>query len=299
MSGESKRRKITAREKRLLVYLLLAAAFAAWKFIPRPWHPTLTLNAPHHRIFSTATREQTEATAHTLELLWQAYSNRFGGLPGFETNPPPLQVKLFKDRAEFRRINPGLGWAEAYYRRPYCRAYYSAEEKNPYHWMLHEALHQLNEEVAHLDLAKWLDEGLSEYFATSLIESNQIAIGQIDINTYPVWWIDELATADSLEANLTNKSVIPLRAIITDHGGPSLNLNVNLYYLHWWTLTHFLCEHGEYHQRVPDLLRRGGGLVAFEELIGPVPKIEREWHTHIRQLKSELAKGTTVSRAGR
>jgi len=286
-----KDRKVTSREKRLLVYLLLLAGFAAWKFIPRPWHPTLTHDAPHHRIFSTATREQTEATAHALELLWQAYSNRFGMLSGFETNPPRLQVKLFKDRAEFRRINPGLGWAEAYYRRPFCRAYYSAEEKNPYHWMLHEALHQLNEEVAHLDLAKWLDEGLSEYFATSQIKSNRIAVGQIDDNTYPVWWLHELATADSLAENLRNKSVIPLRAIITDHGGPSLNLNVNLYYLHWWTLTHFLLEHPDYQKHAPELLQRGGGLAVFEELIGPVDKVEREWHDHVRRLKAELRGG--------
>ena len=38
----------------------------------------------------------------------------------------PLKMKLFKDRKEFRRTHPSLGWAEAFYRAPYCQAYYSA-----------------------------------------------------------------------------------------------------------------------------------------------------------------------------
>ena len=30
----------------MLLYLLAVLAVAAWKFIPRPWHPTLTLDTP-------------------------------------------------------------------------------------------------------------------------------------------------------------------------------------------------------------------------------------------------------------
>ena len=190
--------KLTPREMRMLLYLLVLLGFAAWKFVPRPWHPSLTLETPCHIIYSTATREQTEATAHALELLYGAYSNRFGHFAGFQHEHPRLKVKLFKDREEFRRINPGLGWGEAYYREPYCRAYFSSSEINPYHWMLHEAVHQLNHEVAHLKLAKWLDEGLAEYFSTSRFVSNELAVGRVDLNTYPVWWIDDIATSPDL-----------------------------------------------------------------------------------------------------
>ena len=100
----------------MLCYLLVLLGVAAWKFVPRPWHPAITLEAPHHLIYSSATRSQTADTAHALELLYTAYSNRFGSLDGFQHEHPKLKVKLFKDRAEFRRINPGLGWAEAFYR---------------------------------------------------------------------------------------------------------------------------------------------------------------------------------------
>ena len=216
-----------ARETRMVVYLLILGAVAAWKFIPRPWHPSTTLETGHHLIYSTATRQQTEETARTLELLYQTYSNRLSTLETFQSAHPKLRVKLFKDRAEFRRINPNLGWAEAFYREPYCRAYFSAAEINPYHWMLHESVHQLNREVAHLKMEKWLEEGLAEYFSTSRLTSNTLMLGNIDPNTYPVWWIDELATAPDLQENIRNGSVIPLRSIITNRGGPSLNSQFN------------------------------------------------------------------------
>jgi hypothetical protein len=134
--------RLKAREARMLCYLLVLLGVVAWKFVPRPWHPALTVDTPHHRIYSSATREQTEETAHALELLYSAYSNRFGKVTGFQQTHPLLQVKLFRDRKEFRRINPGLGWAEAFYRAPYCRAYFASNEINACHWMLHESVHQ-------------------------------------------------------------------------------------------------------------------------------------------------------------
>jgi Protein of unknown function (DUF1570) len=274
----------------MLIYLSVLLGVVAWKFVPRPWHPAITFEAPHHLILSSATQAETADTAHALELLYSAYSNRFGSLPQFQREHPKLKVKLFRDRDEFRRINPGLGWAEAYYQAPYCRAYYSAKEINPYHWMLHESVHQLNAEVARLELAKWLDEGLAEYFSTSRFISNRLAVGRVDINTYPIWWIEEIATSPDLAENLRNGSVIPLRAIITDRGGPSMNSHFNLYYLHWWTLTHFIFESPQYRERALALAEKGGGMDAFEQSIGPVDKVQAEWHDYVRRLKAAIAR---------
>lgn len=273
----------------MLLYLAVVLGFAAWKLLPRPWHPTLTLERPHHRIQSTATRAQTEATADALEHLQRAYSNRFGTLPTFQSTPAPMQVKLFKDRAEFRRIHPGLGWAEAFYKEPYCRAYFSDGENNPYHWMLHESVHQLNHEVARLRLEKWLEEGLAEYFSTSRLGTGGLAVGVIDPNTYPVWWIDTLATSPDLAENLRNGSVIPLRTIVTDRGGPGMRRHFNLYYLHWWSLTHCLFENPLYREKALKLVEAGGGLEAFERCLGPIERVQSEWHAHVRRIKAELA----------
>lgn len=286
-----KRLSLHNRHTRLVFYLAVLLGVAAWKFIPRPWRPTLTTVTQRHTIFSTASREQTDAVAHALNLLYAAYSNRFATLDGFQTNHPRMQVKLYKDRAELRKVNPGLGWAEAFYTKPYCRAYYSAEEINPFHWMLHESVHQLNTEVAQLHLEKWLEEGLAGYFSASQLRPTELAVGRIDLNTYPVWWIDELATSTNLTENLANGSMIPLRAIITHRGGPSMNARFNLYYLHWWSLTHFIFESETHRTNATQLLQRGGDLAAFEELIGPVEQVQTEWHTYVRKLKTAPSNG--------
>lgn len=286
--------KWKARETRISLYLLVLLGVLAWRFAPRPWHPSLVIETPYHVIYSTTTRQQTEDTARALGLLYDAYSNRLGSLPDFQRQHPRLKVKLFRDRAEFRRINPGLGWAEAFYREPYCRAYFSAAEVNPYHWMLHEAVHQLNHEVARLKLEKWLEEGLATYFSTSRLGASALLVGQTDVNTYPVWWLDELATDPELSANIANGSVIPLRALLTNRGGPSLNRQFNLYYLHWWTLTHFVFESPQYRDRALELARQGGGLAAFEQTIAPVERAQQEWHAYVRRLKRELLREQPV-----
>ncbi|HWQ92188.1 MAG TPA: hypothetical protein VN673_10995 [Clostridia bacterium] len=281
-------RRTRGQKARMLLYLLILLGAAAWKFVPRPWQPSITLETPHHIVFSTATRQQTEETAAALESLYRAYSNQLGSVTGFQRQHGRLKVKLHKDRDEFRWINPGLGWAEAFYQRPYCRAYYAAHELNPYHWMLHEATHQLNNEVAHLKLEKWLEEGLAEYFSTSRLKPGGLVPGQIDVNTYPVWWIDELAIEPDLAANLGNGSVIPLRSILTNRGGPAMRSHFNLYYLHWWSLTHFIFESPVYHDRALELVQKGGGMEAFEQTIGPVERVQAEWHDYVRALKTSL-----------
>jgi hypothetical protein len=290
MTAESPRpvRRSNWRLVRWLIYLVILLGVAVWRFVPRPWKPARTLETPHYLIASTATPAQTEEVGRVMELLYNAYSNQFGALPTFQHEHPRLKLRLYKDRREFRWVNPGVGWAEAFYRQPYCRAYYSADEVNPCQWMIHEATHQLNHEVARLNLAPWLNEGIAEYFSTSRIRDGQLMPGRIDPRTYPVWWMDIIAMAPDLSANLTNGSVIPLQAIISGTGGPSVDREFNLYYLHWWTLAHFLFENPKYRGSTMALVQRGGGLEAFEQLIGPVATIEPEWHHHVRRIKAAL-----------
>jgi hypothetical protein len=281
-------KRLSNREKRLFIYLAIVLGFAAWKFTPRPWKPARTIETPHYTIASTATAEQTQQIASVVEILYSAYSNKFSKLPTFDPSHPRLKLLLYKDRAEMRRINPGLGWAEAFYRKPYCRAYFSADEKNPYHWMLHEAVHQLNTEVAHIHLEKWLEEGLAEYFSTSRIKENQLLLGHVDPNTYPVWWLDEIAKDADLNQNISNGSVIPLRAIVTNHGGPRMNSHFNLYYLHWWTLTHYIFESTETSAAASKLVHLSGDVRSIEELFGPLGNLQTNWHAHVRELKRRL-----------
>jgi len=288
-TGTAGTRRFGGSKARWIFYLIVVLGIAAWRFVPRPWKPARVVETEHYVIESTATQEQTEQIGRVVEMLYTAYYNHFETLPTFQKQHPKLKLLLYKDRQEFRWVNPNLGWAEAFYRKPYCRAYYSEKEMNPYHWMLHEATHQLNAEVAHLQLEKWLDEGLADYFGTSRIRDGQLMVGCIDPQTYPVWWIDDLATATNLQVCVANGSVIPLRAIITNKGGPSLNQNFNLYYLHWWTLAHYLFEEPRFRDGSMKLLEQGGTLDAFEKDIGPVDSISAGWIRHVRRIKSAAA----------
>ena len=115
--------RLGGREKRFLLYLAIVLAVAAWKFIPRPWKPALTLQTDHFSIASTASPEQTEETGRVVEMLYAAYSNRFSGLSSFQQSHPKLRLRLYRDREEIRRVNRDMGWAEAFYRKPTCHAY--------------------------------------------------------------------------------------------------------------------------------------------------------------------------------
>lgn len=221
-------------------------------------------------------------------MLYTAYRDCFPAHPA--PRETRLKIKLFKDRTEFRLCNRVRGWAEGFYRYPYCYQYYSEGEVNPYHWLIHEATHQLNTEVAGLDLPRWLEEGIADYFGASRIISNQLALGEVDTNTYPVWWLDALANSGDLATDRTNGSLISLQVIVDGQGGPDLNTAFNLYYLHWWTLTHFLFHgaDGRYRAAIWPLMRDGAGKDAFRRHVGDFESVEKEWYAHVQSLKGQF-----------
>jgi len=283
-------RRLTGREKRLSAYLGVFFAVVGWDALRRRWSPDITITTEHYTIYSTATVEQTREIGDIGEALYGSYVEFLKQVKRTPQSHGKLKMKLFKDRDEFRFCNRVSGWAEAFYRKPYCCQYYSAEEANPYHWMVHEATHQLNAEVAGLSLAKWLEEGIADYFGTSRIISNRLALGQIDTNTYPVWWLNILATSGNLDTDKANMSVIPLRSIISGSGGPDIDEFFNLYYLHWWSLTHFLMhyEDGRYRNGAIQLIGGDSDVGAFERHIGNIEDVEREWYQYVLDLKRKL-----------
>jgi hypothetical protein len=287
-------RNLTIREKCLLVLLALAVAIFAWVRMPRHWSSRVTLETEHYAIQSSATEEQTREIGQVVEIVYAGYRQLMSDLQRTIQPHPKLGVKLFKDRSEFRQCNGIFDWAEAFYKPPFCYQYYSADEVNPYHWMMHEATHQLNAEAAHLRLAQWLDEGLACYICTSRIVDDSLRLGEIDTNTYPVWWFDSMKLSGDLDADKKNETTIPLRAIVSGQGGPSMNRHFNLYYLHWWSLTHFLLhyEDGKYKPGLGRLIADGGGLAAFEKHLGPIEGIEKQWYDYLVELQKRTRRPT-------
>ena len=234
-------RALTSREKRILVYFGIFLVVLGWDCLRRRWSPAPAsgFQTEHYVIESSATPEQTREIGQVTEVVYRGYADLAARLQLTIAPHPKLKMKLFKDRDEFRLCNRIRGWAEAFYRRPCCYQYYSADEVHPYHWMMHEATHQLNAEAACLSLPQWLDEGLACYVSTSRIIDGSLHLGRIDTNTYPVWWFDSMTLSGDLEADKGNTRIIPLRAILSGRGGPNIDRHFNLYYLHWWSFNPF------------------------------------------------------------
>lgn len=283
-------RKLTKREKRLLVFLAIFVSIYLADYIYRFWSPDIVVETEHYKIYSTATAEQTEEIAEVAEILYTGYQQLLKQLQHEVKPHPKLKVRLFRDKDEYQRCNRIRNGPESFYRKPYSYQYYSADKANPYHWMVHEATHQLNAEAAGLKLAQWLDEGIASYVSTSRIVDGSINFGQIDPNTYPTWWFASMSITGNLDMDKKIDSLVPLRAIITGKGGPGINKWVNLYYLHWWSLMHFLFhyEDGKYVTGLSELIKEGGSLSAFEKHIGPVDEIEQQWYEYIIDLRKNL-----------
>jgi hypothetical protein len=284
-------RALTVREKRLLACLAVLVIVLSWDTVRRRWSPTTKIETEHYLIYSTATADQTREIGRVAEIVHRGYLRLLDDLQRHVPPHPKLKIKLFKDREEFRFCNRVRGWAEAFYRRPYCYQYYSADEVHPYHWMMHEATHQLTAEAARLSVPQWLDEGLACYVSTSRIVDDSLHSGEIDTNTYPVWWLYSMDLSGDLDADKRSGQIIPLHAIVSGRGGPGIDRNVNLYYLHWWSLTHFLMHYddGKYRAGLGRLIADGGTLPAFEQWIGQADVVEKQWYGYVLALQKELA----------
>ncbi|MGH8028601.1 MAG: hypothetical protein ACREO3_01570 [Arenimonas sp.] len=284
------------------IALVIVVAVLFW----RMRHPAAPLGAPatsqasmagatiyeteHYRIVSTASPAQVRIVAERVEALHAAYF-AFHALSPVSAAATKLQLVLYRDRAQFQAHNrSGKPWAEAYYRAPACHAYLDSSSPNPTHWMLHEATHQLAREVARYPKRAWSDEGLATYLSSSVVRGGQLVPGEIDPDTYPVWWVRDLALSGDRHGDFAQGRLIPLRALISGEGGPPIGEAVNQYYIGYWSLAHFLLHHdgGRHADAFRTLIATGGGLAEFERLVGPVEQIEAQWYEYLRARNASL-----------
>jgi hypothetical protein len=244
-----------------------------------------TVETPHYTIATRATDAQTQRVAAAAESLRTAYLATF---PEAAAKPHDgrHRLVLYRDRDDFKAHNRSRPWAEAYYLEPACHAYFAEGERNPTHWMVHEATHQLNRELSGFPHSKWIDEGLATYFGTSRLENGVLEVGTIDPDTYPVWWLGELGPTGDRAADVGDGRFVPLRAVITGKGGPDLDTHFNSWYVAYWSLTRFLLQHdgGRHAAGFRRVIAEGGTLDAFERHIGKVDGIEAQWYAYLREL---------------
>lgn len=290
--------------RHIVVPLLLAGALVgaavAWTQA-RSHRPARVVVRPrevataHYTVYAYATPAQTQQVARAVEALHAAYGRVFADTLDTGGDAPRLQLVLYATRAQFKAHNRSSPWAEAFYRFPRCHAYYDDGAPNPTHWMVHEATHQLNLEWAHRRLPKWLNEGIATYFGTSRLSNGVLRPGDIDPNTYPTWWLPRVWLSGDLDRDLAEGRLIPLRALI-DGTGPAIDQNVNLYYLEYWSLAHFLFDgdDGAHAAAIRALVQGDGTLADFERLVGPVASVQRRWYAHLLRMRASLQDADVV-----
>jgi hypothetical protein len=275
-------------------YALINAQRSARKRRQPPPPPGARIHeSPRYRIITTADAMQTAQVAGAIEALHDAYLEFFREQLSMQAARHPakkLKLTLYRDRAQFQVYNNSMPWAEAYYLTPMCHAYYVQDAPNPYHWMVHEATHQLNAEVARFKKAPWIDEGLGSYFGSSRFVDGELRLGEIDKDTYPIWWLADFPVSGDLDADIAQQRWIPLRALLTGEGTPPMGGRVNQYYMQYWSLTHFLFHYDKSHyaDAYKRLIAEGGTLANFEARIGPVERVEREWYGYLLGLKARM-----------
>lgn len=239
----------------------------------------------HYSISSTAGEPATRRAGDALEALHRAYDEFFDDFPSTDSTSS-LRVRLYRDRDEFLANSRSRPWAEAYYVEGVCHAYLDQEKPNPHHWLLHEAVHQLNREVKGFARERWINEGLATYFGSSRYADGRFERGAPDMDAYPLWWLKRWELTGDWAADVGSQRVIPLRTLITGQGEPSLDASVNAHYLGWWSLTHFLLHYdgGRYAAGFRRVLENDGSLSDFERFIGPVESIESEWYAYFKDL---------------
>ena len=250
---------------------------------PAPLPHARTFETAHYAILSPAGDERTRAVGAAVEALRSAYADVFPGrVP--EQAGDRLKLTLYADQQEFKANNRSSPWAEAFYLRPVCYAYFPADEASPYHWMLHEATHQLNAEVAGFPKYKWVEEGLGTYFGTSRFEDGRLWPGRIDPETYPIWHLDRMHLSGDLDDDIRAGRWIPIEALITGIDAPPIGSNVNLYYLQYWSLSHFLFHgaDGRYAAGYRRVIAEGGTLENVRKYIGPPERLEVEWYAYLQ-----------------
>ena|ERR1700690_3832224 len=102
------------------------------------------------------------------------------------------------------------------------------------------------------------------------VDAGKLLPGQIATDKYPIWWLSRLSLNGNISQDIKDGKIIPLTALITGVGGSYINKHFNLYYIHWWSMPHFLFHYkdGVYSQGYRKLIKAGAPWKDSKQTLG-------------------------------
>jgi hypothetical protein len=249
------------------------------------WEFDRKVQGAHWSIYTDAPEETARKVLAVAEAVYEAFVEDLAGtwpLAGGRG----LRAYVFKDRERFmKEANLPTAWAEGYYDggRRACFCYYDpANSKNPFHWFVHEAEHQLVAEVVAgaPGLNAWLSEGYACYYGTSRMREGRLILGEIDPDTYPTWWRKKYT-----------ERLWPLGEF-ADRIAPRFGeqKDPNPFYLQAWLLVHYLM-HGEegrhragFRKFLVEAARGSADTATFEKHVGRFADLQEGFTRYARSI---------------
>jgi len=259
----------------LLLLLLLLPVPAPARDKPENW---IEVRSQHFTVVTPANEKTARRIADQFERMRSVFHLTFPNIP--IDNFAPIVVFAVKDDKDFRALEAKSYLAKGqvklaglFLRAPeknYVLMRVDAEGDHPYSVIYHEYTHLLTSRTAEW-MPLWLNEGLAEYYQTTEIHENSIALGK--------------PSHENL-ALLRESSLLPLSTLFTvDDNSPYYHEEnrASIFYAESWALTHYI--------QVNDIKNKTQRLTDYLQLVAqkvdPVTAATRAFGD-LKQLQSNL-----------
>lgn len=250
----------------------------------------------HFRIYYAGRKSLAEELGVFGEALVATFRETFadcGELPGTVTPEDPLRVFVFKKKAAYaaytkRRVPTMSGNLFPKY-DPGSRTAYMAEEGSTKNFLIQSFVHEATHALAgHAMWAggSWLSEGWADYMALSVdFKRKTLEPGRVT------------QTKKSKHASLVKLLVkrgeaLPMADVIA-MDRVRFGRNATKAYAQSWSIFYFLRHYGQGVYReglvkyIRGTLQGKAGREAFEEAVGPLDEISREWKDYVRRIPTD------------
>ena len=251
------------------------------------WFPECVISSEHFVAESNRSEEETREVLERAEELRRVYLDTFQ-IDEAELPDTNHQLRIYGSRKEFKRTNPTSPWAEAYYSCPKSHFYIDEQGEDGFDSMLHEVTHQLAHEIAYLKyLPEWINEGVACTFASCEFVDGEIQLDAVKPTSYPAMWLGHFHYSGDLLQDLDDGKLISVEAIVRGEFPISKSQHVNLYYIQYWSLAHYLWS--EFPDQFIEYYNRSAPIDEFESTFGTFEEVQTGWYRHLLKLTTPPA----------